>query len=1410
MKSLVTRFPIIKLIFPMLVFVLGVGLLIRPSQLTPESPLARQAQADALGLEGFAREQYLNEMGEDPEAENQALLNMGDYWAHRVSYPTGVFNPQWLLEAKKQDDLISRGLPLGGVPAFSKDDSSPLTLDPTQFTFLGPQPLDMNGCQGCFNFGISAGRTNVVVSDPISPNIAYLGSDGGGVWKTTDCCDENTTWTVVTDDPLINSIAIGDLILDPNDHNTIYGGTGDLRYGSFSFGSAGLLKSTDAGATWAVLGADVFSPVYSQTAGVYPQYQSIGKVQVDPRNSDNVIVGTKQGIYISYDGGNNWDGPCFTNSFDTQRQDTTGLLVSDNGASTDLYAAIGTRGFPTQVQPDLGLTGANGVYKTTVPASGCPASWTLLNNGWPTGTGDGDPANDLVGRIDLAMAPSDNQVIYAQVANNTNSSGTLGVWRTTDGGTTWTQRAVPGDFIGCGSGVGQTWYNAGLAVDPNNSDIVFLSMIDVYRSTNGADTFNNMTTGYCGGVPGTSDDVHVDNHGRAFIGGSSDSLIVSSDGGIYVTHNATATQPQFTQMNNSLGTIEFYSGDITDNFAYSTNPGINAGAQDNGSMVSVWDNVNPGPATWFMRTGGDGMYARIEPAQGLRWYQESQNAGLKVSQTGPFGTFFNAAGPWGGDRLSFVFPYEIYKYCPAPGPCTHMIAGTYRVWETIQGAIPSSSWYPNSPDLTKNTLADRSFINQLAYSFTDDSIAIVGTNDGNVQYGFGLGAGTANTASWVNVTDNNTVLPNRPIQDVVTHPITPTIGWAAIGGFSQNTPATPGHVYQVTCNSDCSSFTWEDKSGNLPNIPVNSITVNPNRPNQVFAGTDWGLYYTDDIRPGSPTWQKFTAGVPSVMIWDMAVDRSNSTLALFTRSRGAYAWPLPGYAITPTIAVEPSNITSTQTPDTQVTHTLTISNVGTGDLTWNLLENANPSFGGSWSDNFDSYATGSQMHGQGGWKGWDNSPAAGALTSNAEALSAPNSVDILGASDLVHEYSGYTSGQWIYTAWQFVPDTFAGTSYFIMLNTYADGGSNNWSVQVQFDSASNLVLSDNDGATLPLIKGQWVEIRLEIDLDADVQTFYYDGQMLYQKSWVDGVSGGGVANIAAVDLFANNASTVYYDDISLMPPQMNCPPASDIPWVSVSPVSGTVSAGLADSVAVLMDSTGLATGVYTGTLCIESNDMANPVVSVPLELNVVNQVPVAVDDAYATTQGVALTVSAPGVLDNDTDGDGDALTAVLDTNPTNGTLSLNADGSFTYTPTLGFEGDATFTYHAEDGIDSSNVATVTISVANTAPVAEADAYTTTQGITLTVTAPGVLSNDSDVDGDGLMAVLDTDVTHGTLTLNTDGSFTYMPHAGHVGTDTFTYHANDGTDNSDVVTVTITVQAAEPTGYIIYLPFVTKE
>jgi hypothetical protein len=199
-------------------------------------------------------------------------------------------------------------------------------------------------------------------------------------------------------------------------------------------------------------------------------------------------------------------------------------------------------------------------------------------------------------------------------------------------------------------------------------------------------------------------------------------------------------------------------------------------------------------------------------------------------------------------------------------------------------------------------------------------------------------------------------------------------------------------------------------------------------------------------------------------------------------------------------------------------------------------------------------------------------------------------------------------------------------------------------------------------------------------------------------------------------------------------------------------------------------------------------------------INVFNTAPVAANDAYETEQGETLAVPAPGVLANDTDLDNDPLTAVLVAYNGNGSLAINANGSFTYTPNTGFYGEDSFTYKAHDGNADSNVATVTIIVnpsgsTNQPPVANDDSYTMEQDTTLTVPAAGVLANDTDPDGDSLTAVLVSGPTNGNLTLAPDGSFTYTPNTGFHGPDTFTYEASDGILSSSTATVTITVNQA---------------
>jgi len=190
---------------------------------------------------------------------------------------------------------------------------------------------------------------------------------------------------------------------------------------------------------------------------------------------------------------------------------------------------------------------------------------------------------------------------------------------------------------------------------------------------------------------------------------------------------------------------------------------------------------------------------------------------------------------------------------------------------------------------------------------------------------------------------------------------------------------------------------------------------------------------------------------------------------------------------------------------------------------------ANCTMAVSFYENFDSYTAGSNMNGNGNWKPWDSNPAWDATVSNAQSISPGNSVLIDGADDLVHEFT-VTGGQHIFTASQYIPSEGSGSSYFILLNTYNDGGPYDWSVQINFDQDTGQLISDKGNAqSLPIIYDAWVALQFVIDLDANTVSEFYNGALLSTHIWDDDLNN----TLGAVDLFSDGATSVYYDNIGL-------------------------------------------------------------------------------------------------------------------------------------------------------------------------------------------------------------------------------------------------------------------------------------
>jgi VCBS repeat-containing protein len=249
------------------------------------------------------------------------------------------------------------------------------------------------------------------------------------------------------------------------------------------------------------------------------------------------------------------------------------------------------------------------------------------------------------------------------------------------------------------------------------------------------------------------------------------------------------------------------------------------------------------------------------------------------------------------------------------------------------------------------------------------------------------------------------------------------------------------------------------------------------------------------------------------------------------------------------------------------------------------------------------------------------------------------------------------------------------------------------------------------------------------------------------------------------------------------------PGGDSVTYTIVSyPAHGSLSGG---APAVVYRPAANYSGSDSFTFQASDGAASSNVATVTITVTPVPDLPTAVADAYSVASGQTLNVAAPGVLENDSDPDGDSITATLVSGPAHGTLTLAADGSFTYLPDAGFDGADSFVYRASDGGLASNDGAVTINVVgvNDAPVAINDSFSLSED---GVSTGNVLVNDSDPDGDALSVVLVAGVANGTLALNADGSFTYTPNPNFSGSDGFTYRARDAALDSNVATVTIQV------------------
>jgi len=657
------------------------------------------------------------------------------------------------------------------------------------------------------------------------------------------------SWQPLTDDQ--PSLAVGALALDPKRPDTIYVGTGEPHPGLDNYYGVGILKSTNGGRSWRRLGADVFTGLGIASLIVHPNNSSVLYAASALTGVFGPAVPVR-GVFKSTDGGASWKGLIGC-------RDCRGAsdLLMDPSDPNVLFAAF------WQV----------GIFKSTDGG----ASWAKLTTGLPD-------AN--FGRIELAMSPSNPRVLYAGYHYTVPGRFDGGiVFKSTDGGASWTWLQQAPNYCG-----GQCWYDNIIAVHPTDPNTVYLGGSANYewqpitrikqvvvRSTDGGQTWQDLSPN-----DSPARTLHPDMHAIAFDPKQPTTVWVGTDGGVW---KSTDGGRNWINRNTNLATLQF-----TGIAVHPNKPNIVfGGMQDNNKARTT------GAITWDALDVGDGGHAAIDPFNpriyygsryGISFQRNDKNGSAPVDDW-PVKT----DGVGQRDRALFYAPFALDPSTPRV-----LYYGTHRLYRTTDRG---DSWTPISGDLTKGEKT-RGRISTIAVAPSDPRTIYVGTSDGNVQVTTNQG----NT--WTNVT--RAPLPNRWVSEVIVAPTDARTAYAVFNGFNSHTPGQPGHVFKTT-NAGAS---WQNISGNLPDVPVLSIVLDPDSPGTLYIGTDVGVFRSTN---DGATWQPFDNGLPNVAVVDLVLDANAGLLFAGTHGRSVFRVRLRATGTTPTAtATATSGPSPTPTP----------------------------------------------------------------------------------------------------------------------------------------------------------------------------------------------------------------------------------------------------------------------------------------------------------------------------------------------------------------------------------------------------------------------------------------------------------------------------------------------------------------
>ncbi|HXN22687.1 MAG TPA: hypothetical protein VOA41_08090 [Candidatus Dormibacteraeota bacterium] len=700
---------------------------------------------------------------------------------------------------------------------------------------------------------VMGGRIDDFAVVESNPNIVYVGTATGGIWKTTNA---GTSWEPLFDKQSVSTI--GDLALAPSDPAIVWAGTGEPNNRQSSSWGDGIYKSTDSGKTWTKMGLE--------------DTRHIGRVVIHPLNPNTVYVAAlghlwgpnhERGVFKTNDGGKTWTQSLFVNE-DTGVSD----IAMDPESPETLYAAAYERRRTPYGFVGGGPHGA--IYKTTDGG----ATWRKLAKGLPYETG-GD-----VGRIGLDIFRRNPNIVYAEIQH---SKG--GVFRSEDKGETWTKMSSTNP---------RPSYYSQIRIDPNNDLRIWILGAPMSYSEDGGKTFSTRRVTR----------IHGDFHAMWINPANSNHLIVGSDGGIYWSYDAGRTW----DFVNTIPLGQFYEIGVDMQKPYH----VCGGLQDNASWCGPSQTLGPdGPINedWVRIVGGDGFYAQIDPADPNTVYSEAQDGHLlrrnlhtlEARSIMPYAREGEAPYrfQWNSPIVISAFDHNTIYY-----------GGNFVFKSTNRGDL----WTRLGPDLTtgvernklailgkipdKNTLSRADgvqhypTITSISESPVSAKVLWAGTDDGNLQVTRDDGR------TWKNVAGR---VPGVPKGTYVSRVI------ASRGAEGTAYAAFDGHraddynvyVFMTTDYGD----TWKAISSGIPKKAgsVHVIREHPQNHNLLFAGTEFGMYASWDR---GASWWPFRLNLPTVPVYDIAIHPRDNDLIVATHGRSI--WILDD--LTPIEKINPNTV----------------------------------------------------------------------------------------------------------------------------------------------------------------------------------------------------------------------------------------------------------------------------------------------------------------------------------------------------------------------------------------------------------------------------------------------------------------------------------------------------------------------